>query len=356
MWRNDDLYVALWVSSHPGSPEPPDPFAAARAGKRAATLLPAAPLMHGTGLFAALSALAGSGTVVLIDRMGLEAEQVWDTVERDVVQVLTIVGDVFARPLLDALHDAPDRWDLTSLRAITSSGVIFSPAVKQGLLAHLPQLTIVDSLGASEGLGPRNSASAADGTIAPARFAVNDRIRVVNEETGRDVEPGTGEVGLVAMGGRIPLGYYKDPQKTAATFKLIDGRRYSVPGDYATVDADSTVKLLGRGSACINTGGEKVYPEEVEAELRKHASVFDCVVVGVPDPRFGEQVVALLQVVDGHYLDEAEMAAWCRARLAGYKTPRRFLLVDSLQRSAAGKAHHNELRALAVELLDAETA
>ncbi len=135
---------------------------------------------------------------------------------------------------------------------------------------------------------------------------------------------------------------------------MFDGVRYSVPGDYATVDADGTVKLLGRGSACINTGGEKVYPEEVEAELRKHASVFDCVVVGVPDRRFGEQVVALVQVTDNHYLDEAEMAAWCRAHLAGYKTPRRFLFVDSLQRSAAGKAHHHELRALAIELLAAD--
>jgi acyl-CoA synthetase (AMP-forming)/AMP-acid ligase II len=351
MWRNDDLYVALWVSSHPGSPEPPDPFAAARAGKRAATLLPAAPLMHGTGLFASLGALAGSGTVVLIDQQGLDAERVWDTVARDQVQVLTIVGDVFARPLLDALESAPDRWELSSLRAITSSGVVFSPAVKRGLLAHLPELTIVDSLGASEGLGPRSSARADDEAIAPARFTVNDRIRVVDEETGLDVEPGRDQVGLVAMGGRIPLGYFKDPEKSAATFRVLDGVRYSVPGDYATVDADGTVKLLGRGSACINTGGEKVYPEEVEAELRKHAGVFDCVVVGVPDERFGERVVALVQVADHHDLDESEMAAWCRARIAGYKSPRRILFVDSLRRSAAGKAHHQELRARAVELL-----
>ena len=354
MWRNDDLYVALWASAHPGVPEPPDPFAAARDGKRAATLLPAAPLMHGTGLFAALGALAGSGTVVLLDRQGLDAELLWDTVARERVQTLTVVGDVFARPLLDALDATPDRWDLASLRAITSSGVVFSPEVKRGLLAHLPALTIVDSLGASEGLGPRSAIRADDDTIAAARFSVNDRIRVVDEQTGRAVEPGSDDVGLVAIGGRIPLGYFKDPEKSAATFRVFDGVRYSLPGDYATVDADGTVKLLGRGSACINTGGEKVYPEEVEAELRAHASVFDCVVIGVPDPRFGEQVVALVQVTDHHDLDEPELAAWCRARLAGYKTPRRFLFVDSLQRSAAGKAHHHELRALAIELLAAD--
>jgi 3-oxocholest-4-en-26-oate---CoA ligase len=356
MWRNDDLYIALWVSAHPAVPEPPDPFAAARAGKRAGTVLPAAPLMHGTGLFASLAALAGAGTVALIDRPGLDPTLVWDTVERDHVQVLTIVGDVFAQPLLDALEATPDRWDLRGLRAITSSGVLFSPATKRGLLDHLPDLTIVDSLGASEGLGPRSSASATDETIASARFRVNERIRVFDEDTGRDVEPGHDGVGLVAMGGNIPVGYYKDPEKSAATFRVFDGKRYSVPGDYATVDADGTVRLLGRGSACINTGGEKVYPEEVEAALRKHPGVFDCVVVGVPDPRFGEKVVALVQVTAAHHLDEAELAAWCRAELASYKTPRRFLFVESLDRSAAGKANHQALRQLAVDRLAAEPA
>ena len=355
MWRNDDLYVALWASAHPRAPEPPNPYAAARAGKRAATLLPAAPLMHGTGLFATLAALAGSGTVVLIDQQGLDPVLLWDTVARERVQALTIVGDVFARPLLDALRAAPDRWDLSSLRVITSSGVLFSPAVKRGLLERLPGVTIVDSLGASEGLGPRQSARADDHTIAPARFTVDNRIRVVDEATGHDVEPGSEEVGLLAMGGRIPLGYFKDPEKTAATFRTIDGTRYSIPGDYAMVEADGTVKLLGRGSGSINTGGEKVFPEEVEVALRKHPSVFDCVVVGVPDERYGERVIALVQITDGHYLDEPEMLAWCRAQLAGYKTPRRFLFVDSLPRSAAGKAHHRELRALAIQLLADES-
>jgi acyl-CoA synthetase (AMP-forming)/AMP-acid ligase II len=350
MWRNDDLYVALWASSHPGAPEPPDPFAAARAGKRASTLLPAAPLMHGTGLFATIAALAGGGTVVLVDRPGLDPELVWDAVARERVQTLTIVGDVFARPLLDALRADPDRWDLSSLRAITSSGVLFSPDVKRGLLDRLPGVTIVDALGASEGLGPRQAARADDSTISAARFSVDDRIRVVDDETGRDVVPGSGDIGLLAMGGRIPVGYFKDPEKTAATFRTLDGARYSIPGDYATVELDGTVRLLGRGSACINTGGEKVYPEEVETALREHPSVFDCVVLGVPDERFGERVVALVQVTDGGDFDESELIAWCHARMAGYKVPRRVLHVDSLARSAAGKANHRELRDRALRL------
>ncbi len=272
------------------------------------------------------------------------------------MQTLTIVGDVFARPLLDALRAHPDRWDLASLRAITSSGVLFSPDVKRGLLDRLDGVTIVDSLGASEGLGPRQSARADDAAISSAHFSVDDRIRVVDEATGHDVAPGSGDIGLLAMGGRIPLGYFKDPDKSAATFRVLDGVRYSIPGDYATVELDGTVRLLGRGSACINTGGEKVYPEEVEAVLRDHPDVFDCVVVGVPDERFGERVVALVQLVEGRAVDEAELLAWCRARTAGYKTPRRFLFVDTLDRSAAGKANHRDLRARAVQLLGDEPA
>jgi fatty-acyl-CoA synthase len=354
MWRNDDLYRALWASGHPNRPDPPDPLEAARAGKRAATVLPAAPLMHGTGLFSSLSVLAGAGTVVLIDRAGLDPEVLWDTVARERVRLLTIVGDVFARPMLTALETNPGRWDLSALRAIQSSGVIFSPQVKQGLIAALPGLTIVDSLGASEGLGPRHTSDATEEKLESATFRVSERVRVIDPDTGRNVEPGSGVEGLVAMTGNIPVGYYKDPEKTAATFPTYGGVRYSVPGDHATVDADGTVRLLGRGSACINTGGEKVFPEEVEAEVRKHPGVFDCLVVGVPDDRFGERVVALVQLAEGHELDEAALTEWCRQSLAHYKAPRRFLAVDSLDRSAAGKADYRAMRVRAADLLAAE--
>jgi fatty-acyl-CoA synthase len=197
----------------------------------------------------------------------------------------------------------------------------------------------------------RSAAKAGDETIAAARFAVNDRVKVVTID-GREVTRGNEEVGMVAVGGRIPLGYYKDPKKTAETFRVVDGVRYSIPGDYATVDADGTIRLLGRGSATVNTGGEKVYPEEVELTLRKNRAVFDCVVVGIPDERFGESVVALVQVTDDCSTDEGELKAFCKSKgLASYKVPRRILFADTLRRAPNGKADYKLLRAMAADLL-----
>ncbi len=351
MWRNDDMYRALWEMARPGT-EPRDPVDAARAGKRAGTCLPVCPLMHGTGLFIALSTLVGAGTIVLIDRPGFDPAEVWDTVVHEQVQVLTIVGDVFARPLLAALDAEPARWDLSAMRAITSSGVTWSPDTKRGLLGHMPGIMLVDTLGASEGMMTR-TASTAGAEIEPARFAVNHRVKVFGPDD-REVEPGTDAVGMVALRGFLPVGYYKDATKTAATFRTIDGTRYSIPGDYASVDADGTIRLLGRGSACINTGGEKVYPEEVELMLRAHPAVLDCVVVGVPEPRFGEMVVAVVQPRPGTDLSADELDAYARPRIAGYKRPRHYLLVGSLDRSDAGKANYAGLRARAAELLSAE--
>jgi fatty-acyl-CoA synthase len=344
MWRTDDLYAALWQMGRPGT-EPPDPLVAVQAGKRAATTLPACPLMHGTGLFVTLSALSGGGTVVLIDEMGLDPVRIWDEVDRNAVAVLTIVGDAFARPLLDALESDRGRWSLASLRAITSSGVTWSPEVKRGLLDHLPDVTLLDSLGASEGLMSRSAARAADADIPPARFAVNDRVRVLTDD-GREVPPGSDEIGMVGVGGRIPLGYYKDPEKTAATFRTVGGVRYSIPGDYATVDPDGTIRLLGRGSATVNTGGEKVYPEEVELVIREDPAIDDCVVVGVPDDRFGEMVVAM--VVARAPVDEAAVRAHCKARgLSGYKIPRRVVTLADMGRAPNGKADYKMLRSRA---------
>jgi fatty-acyl-CoA synthase len=351
MWRNDDLYVALWQSTRPGT-QPRDPIEAVRAGKRPGTALPACPLMHGTGLFMALSTLGGGGTVVLIEETGLDPERVWSEVERNRVAVLTIVGDVFARPLLAALDASPDRWDLGSLRAITSSGVTFSPDAKTGLMARLAGVTIIDSLGSSEGIMTRSEARDPD-DVQPARFAVNDRVAVLDEETGEPVAPGSGRVGLVGVTGPIPLGYWGDEAKSRATFREYGGKRWSIPGDYATVEADGSITLLGRGNACINTGGEKVYPEEVEVVLREHPSINDCAVVGVPDARFGEIVVGIVAPEPGTPLDADALQAWARLRLAGYKRPKHYVVVDDLGRSAAGKADLGALRALAADAVGA---
>jgi len=228
--------------------------------------------------------------------------------------------------------------------------VTWSPETKRGLLDHLPGITLIDSLGASEGIMTRTETRARD-DIAPARFKASDRLVVVTDD-GEVAQPGDGQIGLLGVGGAIPLGYYKDEEKTAATFRTVHGRRYSIPGDYAMVEADGTIRLLGRGSACINTGGEKVYPEEVELALRAHPGVFDCVVVGVPDDRWGEMVVALVQPADGAPVDAEALAAHCHATLAGYKVPKRFVSLPSLQRSPAGKADYKLLRELALAELD----
>ena len=348
MWRSGDLALALWQMARPGT-EPPSARSTIERGRAAATVLPACPLMHGTGLFIALSTLSGGGTVVLIDKPRLDPVAVWDAVEREHVRVLTIVGDAFARPLLETLENAPGRWDLSGLSAITSSGVTWSPETKRGLLAHLPGITLIDSLGASEGLMSRNEART-DADVRPAGFAASDRVVVVADD-GTLCTPGDGRIGLLGVGGPIPIGYYKDPEKTAATFRSVGGLHYSIPGDYARIEPDGIVTLLGRGSACINTGGEKVYPEEVELVLRSHPSVFDCVVVGVADERWGEMVVALVEP-NGDPFDETAVSAHCRERIAAYKCPKRFVVLDSLGRSPAGKADYAYLRGLATEAVE----
>jgi acyl-CoA synthetase (AMP-forming)/AMP-acid ligase II len=213
---------------------------------------------------------------------------------------------------------------------------------------------LVDMLGSSEAIGMGRSVTNAEDSASTARFRLGVNARVIDED-GQDVVPGSGQAGRVALGGRVPIGYYKDEAKTAATFPTIDGRRYSVPGDWAVVEADGTLTLLGRGSVCINTGGEKVYPEEVEEALKTHPAVADAVVVGVPDERFGEAVVAMVQLHPGEEtLDEVALAAHVKARLAGYKVPKRMLMVESIGRSPTGKVDYPRLKQLAKERLGIE--
>jgi acyl-CoA synthetase (AMP-forming)/AMP-acid ligase II len=344
MWRQDDLYnsysSAIWKD-----PVAPDLDAVtARVLRRLGPVaVPACPLMHGTGLFVALQQLCQAGCVVSLTGHRLDAVELLDTIQSEGVNVAAIVGDVFSRPMLEQLDADPGRWDISSLKVLVSSGAIWSEEVKARLLAHQPRLTLIDSFASSEAAGMGQSVARGDGRAETAKFTVGPFTRVITED-GRDVVPGSGEVGLVAAGGFQPLGYFKDDAKSAATFRLIGGRRYSIPGDHATVEADGTLRFLGRGSGCINTGGEKVYPEEVEEALKLHPGVRDAVVVGVPDERFGEAVVAL---VEGDVADD-ELLAHVRLHVAGYKAPRRIVPVDSIGRAPNGKVDHRRLRDLAV--------
>ncbi|HET9071582.1 MAG TPA: AMP-binding protein, partial [Acidimicrobiales bacterium] len=306
--------------------------------------VPGPPLMHGTGLFTAIAALDSAGCVVLPPSRRFHPEELLDLVEAERVTEVSIVGDAFARPLLAALDAHPGRWDLSSLWLMVSSGVMWSAEVKAGLLRHVPRLTMVDTLGSSEAVGIASSRSDGErGTVATAGFQLGPHTRVVDDD-GRDVAPGSGRPGLLALRGRGPVGYYKDPEKTARTWRVLDGERWTVPGDVAEVASDGTVRLLGRGSAVINTGGEKVFPEEVEEVLKRHPAVGDAVVVGVPDARFGESVVAVVEAGRDPVPDEAVLVGWVKAHLAGYKAPRRVLVVESVGRAPNGKVDHPRWR------------
>lgn len=313
--------------------------------------VPACPLMHGTGLFTALGAfLMGGAIVTLENKAKFDPHQLWQTAERNGVTAMAIVGDAFAKPMLKVLNDAPGQYDLSSVASITSSGVMWSHEVKQGLIEHLPQVALMDSFGASEAVGFGMSVTTAEGVVETAKFEIGEHCKVFAED-GREIEPGSDEAGLIARGGAVPLGYYKDEKKSAETFKTINGVRYSIPGDWCRVAADGTMTLLGRGSNCINTAGEKVYPEEVEEALKEHDAVRDALVVGVPDDKWGQAVTGVVELADQAHVDEDELRAFVRARLAPYKAPKRVLITDDLKRAPNGKADYKGVRAFAFQAL-----
>ncbi|HWW52485.1 MAG TPA: acyl-CoA synthetase [Acidimicrobiales bacterium] len=351
MWRQDDLFRVLGGGGNPILGEPPredlDDYTSKLTGP-GVRIMPACPLMHGTGQFTTYIAMNGVGCVVTSPSRAFDPAALWDTVQEQQVNALVIVGDAFAKPLLGALNAQPGHWDLSSLLVITSSGVMWSHETKQGLLKHMPSVILFDSLGSSEAVGMAASVSGGGAASETAKFSLGERVKVFTED-GREVQPGSGETGMVAIGGYIPLGYYKDPEKTAKTFREVNGRRYSIPGDWATVGADGSLQLLGRGSVCINTGGEKVYPEEVEEVLKELAEIDDAVCVGLPDERFGEIICAVVQAAPGAEIDESSAIEHVRGRLARYKAPRQVLVVDSIGRSPAGKVDYRGLRDLALQ-------
>jgi acyl-CoA synthetase (AMP-forming)/AMP-acid ligase II len=347
MWRQDDLFIRLNTARGDIYPDVPDlKVVRERISMTGRPHLPAGPLMHGAGLLTCFLVLSRGGAISLLQKNSFDAVDLLDTVARDHVATLMWVGDAFARPVLAALDANPGHWDLSSLRTIMSSGAIFSTEVKTALLRHMPRVTIADVFGSSETMSLGRSVTTANEKPADTgSFEAKSNTRVLDED-GKDVERGSGKAGLLAIGGRQPLGYYKDEAKTAATFRIIDGKRYVVPGDWATIDASGSVKLLGRGSECINTGGEKVFPEEVEAILKTHAAIYDAVVVGIPDDRFGQSIAAAVEAKQGAQIQTDEVIRFVKMHLAGYKAPRRIVAVASIDRGPNGKPDLKAIRAL----------
>ena len=303
--------------------------------------IPACPLMHGTGMWlgAIIPHLVG-GTVVTLPNLGFDPDGLLKEVEKRKANNIVIVGDAFAKPIMDALDKAESEgspYNLESINTVISSGVMWSSEVKQGLLKH-HDMVLVDAMGSTEG-GMGSSRASRDNPAETAKFVLNPGVIVITDE-GKLVEPGSDKTGKIGTSGLVPLGYFKDEKKSAETFKEFQGVRYSFPGDYAKVEADGTITLLGRGSNCINTAGEKVYPEEVEEAIKRNDDIFDCLVVGLQDDRFGQKVVALASFQEGREIQEQDLIAFTREHLAGYKLPKQVLFVDEVMRAPNGKANY----------------
>ena len=304
--------------------------------------VPCAPLMHGTGMWLGVFVpqLAG-GKVVTLQSRSLDANEVLSVTQNERASNLVIVGDAFAKPLIRSLQEAIDAgepFDTSALKIIISSGVMWTAEVKEQMLDLIPQAMLLDAIGSTEGtMGMQISMKGLP--IETAKFAQMPETKVFTDDD-RLVEPGSDEVGMIAAGGNVPLGYFKDEEKSARTFRVIDGERYSFPGDYAKVAADGQIILLGRGSNVINTGGEKVYPEEVEEAVKRVEGILDCLVVGVDDDKFGQAVTAVVSTVEGAEVDEATVIADVKTQLAGFKAPRRVVFVPQIPRAPNGKADY----------------
>jgi acyl-CoA synthetase (AMP-forming)/AMP-acid ligase II len=344
IWRQADLlhslvvpiFHPLGVTSLPATlDEAVEVAVAARSDGRAPATMPIVPLMHGTGLFNTMGALLVGGRAITARAGGLEPRHVWEMVAAQRVGTIIIAGNAVCQPLVDELRAADEAGaphDLSSLRLVISSGTVLSDRLKQALHERA-QVTITDAIASSEG-GPFAFAITRSVADLPSRFFPVPATRVITPDD-RIVEPGSDEIGSLAYSGPMPLGYYKDSAKTATTFRTVDGVRYAIPGDLAQLEADGAIRFLGRGSGVINTGGEKVHPQEVENALLSHPDVTDCVVVGVPDPTWGECVAAV--VASPAAPTERELQDWVRRTLAGYKVPRRIVIVDVLPRTPTGK-------------------
>ncbi|MCP2279810.1 acyl-CoA synthetase [Nocardia amikacinitolerans] len=350
MWRQEDVWRVLggginfltgeyvadeWDLAKLGAANPP------------MTRFPIPPMIHGGSQWATFQSLFGGGKTVMIPEF--TGHGVWQHIDRHGINLIFITGDAMARPMLDALIEGnPETgkpYDLSTLFAIASSAALFSPAIKEKLLDLLPNRMITDSIGSSEtGFGGLSMVAKGQAHTGGPRVKIDASTEVL-DEAGNPVVPGSGQIGILARKGHIPLGYYKDEAKTAATFKEFNGIRYSIPGDYARVEEDGTVTMLGRGSVSINSGGEKIFPEEVEGALKSHPEIFDALVVGVDDDRWGQRVVAVVQCRGDNRPTLEDLRPVLTKEIAPYKLPRSLWFVDEIKRSPAGKPDYRWAKA-----------
>ena len=349
VWRHEDVFYALGGGINLATGErvsdPSDLVTRGAAAPMQMVSLPIAPLMHGASQWSVMGGSFQGSKVVLVPRF--DPHEVWRLVEDEKVNLLFITGDAMARPLLEALSEPGAQYDTSSLFALASTAAVFSPTLKDAFLERFPNLVVSDAIGSSE-TGGNGHTVVKKGTAMKGGPTVSVVAgTVVLDDDLNEVAPGSGVVGKVARRGHIPLGYYKDPVKTAETFVEANGTRYAMPGDYAVVEDDGTVTLLGRGSVSINSGGEKIYPEEVEAAVRSHPAVWDATVVGAPDARWGQKVVAIVSLRPGATIDLASVQDHCRKVIAGYKVPRDLHIVDEIVRSPSGKPDYRWAAAVA---------
>ncbi|TDH22193.1 acyl-CoA synthetase [Mycobacteroides franklinii] len=342
MWRHEDIYRSLFGGINYVTGEYIEgEWDLAKQGAEAAPFIgfPIPPMIHGATQAATFMALFQGRTTVLAPEFN--PEEVWELIEKHKINMLFFAGDAIGRPLIDALDTEVGRArDLSSLWVLASSAALFSQTVKERYLELLPNRVITDAIGASE-TGTGGLSTVTKGQMHPGGPTVKiSSTTTVLDEEGNPIQPGSGVRGLIAKSGHIPVGYFKDEKKTAETFKTFNGVRYAIPGDWATVEADGTVTMLGRGSVSINTGGEKVFPEEVESVLKGHPAVFDAVVVGVPDEKWGQHVGAVIAVRAGVELTFEDLDTHARKEIAGYKVPRSVWIVDTVKRNPAGKADY----------------
>ncbi len=354
MWRHEDLFFAGFAGGNPMGPPMESREALVEKATNAPlqlTMLPAAPLIHGAAQLATFIAfLAGNKNVY---QKNFDAEEILELVDREKVNAISIVGDAMARPLADALEKnaAEGRYDVSSIISVASAGAIFSTPVKAKIKQFLPNVILVDSYGSTEtGFQGTGSGAETKSFGQGLSFEMNERT-VVLDENRQQIEPGSGKQGRVALKGHVPIGYYNDPEKTAETFVTIDGERYSITGDIAEVEADGTILLFGRGSLCINTGGEKVFIEEVENALKDFEPVEDAVVIGIDDEKWGQRITALVSLKKNAAApNEEALKSHARTKLAGYKIPKEIFIVDEVFRGPNGKADYKLSKQLATEL------